>query len=65
MFMNSQEHAAELFAQNNFRYMREVLIPSHPDLDEVTSRMADPAAMNGMLNWGQGQPDGEFLSGAR
>ena len=22
-----------------------------PDLDEVTSRMADPAAMNGMLNW--------------
>ena len=51
MFMNSQEHAAELYAQNNFRYMREVLIPSHPDLEEVTGRMADPAAMNGMLNW--------------
>lgn len=51
MYMNSQEHAAELYAQNNFKFMREGFIPSHPDLDEVISRMADPVAMNGMLNW--------------
>lgn len=51
MFMNCQQHAAELYAQNNFKFLRESFMPTHPDLDEVTSRMSDPAAMNGMLNW--------------
>ena len=51
MFMNCQEHAAELYAQNNFKFLRESFMPTHPDLDDVTRRMADPAAMNGMLNW--------------
>ena len=46
IYMNTQEHTAELYAQNNFKFMRETFIPSHPQLDEVTGRMADPAAMN-------------------
>lgn len=51
MYLNTQEHTAQLYAQNDFKFMREAFIPTHPDLDEVTGRMADPAAMNGMLNW--------------
>jgi len=51
MYLNTQEHTAELYAQNNFKFLRESFIPSHPDLDEVTSRLADPEAMNAMLNW--------------
>lgn len=51
MYLNTQEYAAELYAQNDFRFVREILLPSHPDLDEVTSRITDPVAMNAMLNW--------------
>ena len=51
MFMNTQEHAAELYALNDCQYLRESWIPSHPELDEVASRMSDPIAMNSMLNW--------------
>lgn len=51
MYLNTQEHAAELYAQNDCKFMRETFIPSHPDLDEVVSRMVDPDAMNAMLNW--------------
>jgi len=51
MYLNTQEDTAALYAQNNFQFMRETFIPSHPDLDEVTARMSDPDAMNAMLNW--------------
>lgn len=51
MYLNTQQHTAELYAQNDFKFMRESFLPSHPELDEVTSRMADPLAMNAMLNW--------------
>jgi pimeloyl-ACP methyl ester carboxylesterase len=51
MYLNTQEHTAELYAQHDCKFMRESWIPSHPDLDEVASRMADPIAMNAMLNW--------------
>ncbi len=51
MYMNTQTHAGDLYAYNDFKFLRESLFPSHPDLDEVCGRLADPKAMNGMLNW--------------
>ena len=51
MFMNAQTHAAELYAFNDFQFLRETWIPSYPQLDELCQRLKEPAAMNGMLNW--------------
>lgn len=51
MYMNTQTHAPELYALNNFKFLRETWIPSYPELDELCERLKDPAAMNGMLNW--------------
>ena len=51
MYLSTQVHAGELYAYNNFKFLREAWMPSHPDVDEVCARMADPEAMESMLNW--------------
>ncbi len=51
MYMNCQTHAGELYAYNDFKFLRESFLPSHPGLDEVCDRLKDTEAMNSMLNW--------------
>lgn len=54
MYLNSQAAAPALYAANEGRFFKEVIVPSHPELEEVWSRMCDPEAMLGMLNWDRG-----------
>jgi pimeloyl-ACP methyl ester carboxylesterase len=51
MFLNTQEKTAELYAANDGAALKNVLLPTHPEVDEVWSRMKDPVAMTAMLNW--------------
>ncbi len=51
MYLNTQDKAAELYAADDGAALRNVLLPTHPEVDEVWSRMKEPAAMTGMLNW--------------
>ncbi len=51
MYLNTQDKAAELYAADDGAALKNVLLPTHPEVDEVWSRMKEPAAMTGMLNW--------------
>ena len=54
MYLDTQAAANALYAANNGAFYKQVIIPSHPDIDEVWSRMQKPEAMLGMLNWDRG-----------
>lgn len=41
---------------NDGDFLKRFLLPTHPELDEVWSRMKDPKAMNSMLNWDKANP---------
>ena len=56
MYLNTQDDAAELYAANDGEWFRKVMIRSHPEVDEVWSRMKDPRALRAMLNWDRANP---------
>ena len=56
MYLNCLDSAAELYAANDGEFFRKCIIPTHPESDEVWSRMKDPTAMRGMLNWDRANP---------
>ncbi len=56
MYLNAQADAAALYAADDGRFFRTFIIPSHPEADEVWSRMKAPEAMHGMLNWDRANP---------
>lgn len=41
---------------DNCAFFREFITPTHPDLDEVCSRLSEPEAMRANLNWDRGNP---------
>ena len=56
MYLNTQEAAPELYAANDGAFLKKILIPTHPDIDEVWSRLKDPEAMRAVVNWDRGNP---------
>ena len=54
MYLNTQAAAPALYAANNGAFLKQVIIPTHPDINEVWSRLQTPEAMLGMLNWDRG-----------
>lgn len=56
MYLNTQDAAADLYAANDGTFFKTVMIPTHPAKDEVWSRVKEPSAMRGMLNWDKGNP---------
>lgn len=51
MFLNTQPDAAELYRYNDCEFYRNVMMCTHPEVDEVCKTMADPQRMNAMLNY--------------
>lgn len=41
---------------NEGDFFKKLIIPTHPEIDEVWSRVKVPEAMIGMLNWDRGNP---------
>lgn len=60
MYLNTQEGSVDLYTHNNCDFYRKFIIPTHPEPDEVCSRLIDPVAMNGMRNWDRGNPLSEL-----
>lgn len=56
MYLNTMEGVEDLYAANDGEWFREIFVPTHPDVDEVWSRMKDPVAMRSMLAWDRGNP---------
>src|SRR3546814_11226983 len=56
MYLNTQQNADELYAANDGEFFRKFFLPTHPELDEVWSRMKDPRALHAMLNWARANP---------
>ncbi|MBP6701420.1 MAG: alpha/beta hydrolase [Halioglobus sp.] len=56
MYLDTQEATAQLYAANDGAFFKKLIIPTHPEIDEVWSRVKDPEAMIGMLNWDRGNP---------
>ncbi len=64
MYLDTQPAAAALYAANDGAFYKRVIIPSHPDIDEVWSRLKEPAAMVGNLNWDRGNQLAELYLAA-
>lgn len=60
MYLNALPDTDKLYAANNGAFFRRFIIPTHPEPDEVWSRMKDPQALNGMLNWDRANPMSSF-----
>ena len=56
MYLNTEEATPQLYAANDGAFFKEFIIPTHPEINEVWSRMKVPEAMLGMLNWDRGNP---------
>lgn len=56
MYLNTEEATPQLYAANDGAFFKRFIIPTHPDIDEVWSRVKAPEAMLGMLNWDRGNP---------
>lgn len=56
MYLNGQEGAPALYAANDGAFYKQWLIPTHPDIEAVWSRLKDPRAMRGSLNWDRANP---------
>ncbi len=56
MYLNTEEATPELYAANDGDFFKRFIIPTHPEIDEVWSRVKAPEAMLGMLNWDRGNP---------
>jgi pimeloyl-ACP methyl ester carboxylesterase len=56
MYLNTQEAAVDLYTLDNCAFFREFIGSTHPNLDEVCSRLVEPDAMRANLNWDRGNP---------
>lgn len=56
MYLNAQADTAQLYAANDGAFLKKIIMPTHPEIEEVWSRMKVPEAMIGMLNWDRGNP---------
>lgn len=56
MYLNTQEAAVDLYTLDNCAFFREFITTTHPHIDEVCSRLAEPDAMRANLNWDRGNP---------
>jgi pimeloyl-ACP methyl ester carboxylesterase len=56
MYLDTQEATAQLYAANDGAFLKTLVIPTHPEIEEVWSRLKVPEAMIGMLNWDRGNP---------
>lgn len=56
MYLNACDGAADLYRHDDVSFFIDHLIPTHPEPEEVRSRLRDPEAMRGMLNWDRGNP---------
>lgn len=56
MYLDTQEATSQLYAVNDGAFFKTLVIPTHPEIDEVWSRLKVPEAMIGMLNWDRGNP---------
>jgi hypothetical protein len=46
----AEEASSALYAANDGAFLKSFILPTHPEVDEVWSRMKDPEAMKGTLN---------------
>lgn len=60
MYLNTQANAAELYMANDCAFYRNVMMSTHPEVDEVCQRMSDPINMNAMLNYDRANPVGSW-----
>jgi pimeloyl-ACP methyl ester carboxylesterase len=60
MYLNGQESSPDLYVLNDCEFFREIIIPTHPEIDQVCSRLKDKAAMRACLNWDRANPVSEF-----
>ena len=60
MYLNALPEAEKLYAARDGEFFRQLIIPTHPSIDEVWSRLQDPVALNGMLNWDRANPMSAF-----
>jgi len=56
MYLDTQEATTQLYAVNDGAFLKKFIIPTHPEIEEVWSRLKVPEAMIGMLNWDRGNP---------
>lgn len=56
MYLNALSGSDQLYAANDGAFLKAFILPTHPELEEVWSRLKEPAAMNGMLNWDRANP---------
>jgi pimeloyl-ACP methyl ester carboxylesterase len=56
MYLNTMDAVEDLYACNDGAWLREIFLPTHPEIDEVWSRMKDPLAMRSMLAWDRANP---------
>ncbi len=64
MYLNTQAAAAALYAANDGEFFKKILMPTHPEIDEVWSRLQDPQQMIGMLNWDRGNNVADYYLAA-
>lgn len=62
MYLNGQENAPALYLLHDCAFLRNIILPSHPEIDEVCDRMRDPIAMRAMLNWDRGNELVDFYA---
>ena len=55
-YLSQQETVFDLYASKDGQFFKNVIVPTHPDRDEVWSRLKDPQAMRGMINWDRANP---------
>ncbi|MEC9363612.1 MAG: alpha/beta hydrolase [Pseudomonadota bacterium] len=60
MYLNALPETDRLYAARDGAFFRQFIIPTHPEADEVWSRMKDPRALTGMLNWDRANPMSAF-----
>ena len=56
MYLDTQDATSQLYALNDGAFFKTLVIPTHPEIEEVWSRLKVPEAMIGMLNWDRGNP---------
>ncbi|MBK5356572.1 alpha/beta hydrolase [Pseudomonas sp. TH41] len=56
MYLPTQAAAGALYAANEGAFFKQFIMPTHPEIDEVWSRLKNPEAMLGNLNWDRGNP---------
>jgi len=62
MYLNTQEASVDLYMLDNCSFYKEFIIPTHPEKDEVCSRLSNKEAMRSMLNWDKGNPLAELYA---